>query len=240
MAKYLDADAVLERLKEIGITDSIQTVRRWLREGQLKGEMPEGELRKGKKKSAGYRVDPKDLEEFIQKKREENWLYPEVKRLEQENEQLKAEINQLRQQLNQPQAKQEDEGAEPDDSSSSRTTGQSAKRQTVSPMEIRIALRQMNRFFQSASDQEKAEALKLFGIPEFNPVEIDQYLRMEPVERKLHEVLLTNDTITTDGKYISPITNKEYETARDMVAATLFKIIEEKRKAHLQWVRENA
>jgi predicted transcriptional regulator len=99
MAKYLDADTVLERLKEIGITDSIQTVRRWLREGQLKGKMPEGELRKGKKKSAGYRVDPKDLEAFIQKKREENWLYPELKRLEQENIQLKAEIERLKKQI---------------------------------------------------------------------------------------------------------------------------------------------
>src|SRR5690606_26003526 len=80
---------------EIGITDSIQTVRRWLRSGELKGEMPEGEIRKGKKRSAGYRVHPKDLEAFIQKKREENWLYPEVKRLKKKYKDLQKKYKDL-------------------------------------------------------------------------------------------------------------------------------------------------
>jgi hypothetical protein len=223
MAKYLDADAVLERLKEIGITDSIQTVRRWLREGQLKGELPEGELRKGKKKSAGYRIDPKDLEEFIQKKREENWLYPEVKRLQQENQQLKAEIDRLKQKISNQKDGSDDEPAseEGESQQGSPTKGPDElprKQNTLSPVELNIFWRQVTRAKQ--------------------PPEVETYLRMESVQRNFFNTILSNNTVQGD-RFICPITGRDFTDRKQMMACVLSTIIEEKRKAHLQWVREN-
>ncbi|UWE05312.1 hypothetical protein [Laceyella sacchari] len=70
----------LERLKAAGITDSIQVLRRWVREELIKAK-------KSANKKEGYRIDVEDLERFIE---ERNPLYKEVKRLREENFQLKS------------------------------------------------------------------------------------------------------------------------------------------------------
>ncbi len=55
---FMTVDQALEKLKEAGVTDSIQTVRRWLREGKIKAHR--SEYRK-----AGFLVDAEDLNRFI-------------------------------------------------------------------------------------------------------------------------------------------------------------------------------
>jgi cell division septum initiation protein DivIVA len=92
----------LERLKAAGITDSIQVLRKWVREEQIKAE-------KSSNRKEGYRIDEIDLERFIQKR---NPLYAEVKQLRQENAQLKAEIEHLKQQISNAKDGSEDEPKE--------------------------------------------------------------------------------------------------------------------------------
>lgn len=58
-----DALAVL---KEEGIATHIETVRRWVRKGDIKATI------NGKYRQGGYEVDEKDLQEFILKKKAEN------------------------------------------------------------------------------------------------------------------------------------------------------------------------
>lgn len=73
----------LERLKETGITESIQVLRKWIREGKIKAEKTD--FRK-----EGYRIHEEDLEQFIE---ERNPLYREVKQLRKENADLKKALS---------------------------------------------------------------------------------------------------------------------------------------------------
>ena len=212
----LDTHQVLARLKEIGITDSIQTVRRWLRSGELKGEMPEGEIRKGKKRREGYHVHPKDLDSFIQKKREENWLYPEVQRLEKEVINLQKKYKDLQKKYKDLQRKmvtselektkttdqQEEEESEPSPTSS-------IHNKTISPVELNVVWRQIERGNQDP--------------------EVEQYLRMNSVKNRLYSVVLGSDT--RDGhEYVCPLTGKRFGNYKEMVVCSLEQIIAEKSK----------
>lgn len=54
----MTVEQALEKLKAEGVTDSIQTVRRWLREGKIKAHRTDN-------RKAGYIVDTEDLNRFI-------------------------------------------------------------------------------------------------------------------------------------------------------------------------------
>lgn len=79
----LTVDEVLQILKKSGITGSEQMVRRWLREGKLKGE-------RSIYRKEGWRITPVEVERFVA---EQN---PANGKLKQENERLKAEIDRLK------------------------------------------------------------------------------------------------------------------------------------------------
>jgi excisionase family DNA binding protein len=88
----LTVHEALEYLKKTGITDSQQVVRKWIRDGELKAIPPE----KGRRKD-GYRIPIEELEQFIAQR---NPLYPEVKRLREENQRLKDELKRLKSEKN--------------------------------------------------------------------------------------------------------------------------------------------
>jgi predicted site-specific integrase-resolvase len=88
----LTVSEALERLKAAGITDSIQVLRKWIRDGELKAIPPE----KGRRKD-GYRIPIEELEQFIAQR---NPLYSEVKRLREENQRLKDELKRLKSEKN--------------------------------------------------------------------------------------------------------------------------------------------
>ncbi|MED0758853.1 hypothetical protein P4S93_13945 [Aneurinibacillus thermoaerophilus] len=80
----------LDRLKQAGITDSIQTLRRWLRDGTIKAQRSEN-------RKAGFEVDAEDLKRFINERtgadKDERirQLEEEIRRLKEKNERLKAD-----------------------------------------------------------------------------------------------------------------------------------------------------
>jgi DNA adenine methylase len=78
----LTVQQALDRLKSAGITDSAQILRRWLRNGVIKGIPAES-------KRTGWHISEEEINRFI---RERNPLYAE-------NQMLKAEIERLRKQL---------------------------------------------------------------------------------------------------------------------------------------------
>lgn len=78
-------DQALERLKEAGITDSIQMVRRWLRDGVLSGE-------RSAYRKEGWRINSDDLERFISARMSPDCIRAEVEFLRAENAALKAQI----------------------------------------------------------------------------------------------------------------------------------------------------
>ncbi|TCS92214.1 hypothetical protein [Hazenella coriacea] len=86
--EMLRVPEVTERLKQNGIEVTDQVLRKWLREGDLKG------IRASKKE--GWKVSGDELERFISEK---NPLYREVKRLKEENARLVGEIQQLKNEL---------------------------------------------------------------------------------------------------------------------------------------------
>lgn len=79
----------LQELQAKGITDSIQMVRRWLREGVLQGE------RSGDGK-AGWRIHPDELARFIASRHPEaklRLLEAEIVHLQAENRRLQTELH---------------------------------------------------------------------------------------------------------------------------------------------------
>lgn len=54
----INTDQAFEKLKEAGVTGSIQTVRRWLRNGKIKASRSEN-------RKAGFEIDEGDLKRFI-------------------------------------------------------------------------------------------------------------------------------------------------------------------------------
>lgn len=56
----MNTEEALELLKQHGITDSLQTLRRWLREGRIKAE-------RGENRKVGYIIDEDDLMLFIER-----------------------------------------------------------------------------------------------------------------------------------------------------------------------------
>jgi|GEM_PF-6521513 len=93
----LTTEQVLERLKQEGITENIQMVRRWIRNGELPAQAPS-------KRKDGYLVDEADLSAFIEKKRKKpnktaeeyeaeiQGLMAELARVKEENSQLQKEL----------------------------------------------------------------------------------------------------------------------------------------------------
>jgi hypothetical protein len=79
----MTVEQALKRLKDAGVTDSIQTVRRWLREGKIKAHRTEN-------RKAGFVVDVEDLNRFID---ERTGRDKDI-----EIEQLRNEINILKKQ----------------------------------------------------------------------------------------------------------------------------------------------
>ncbi|MGO4887085.1 helix-turn-helix domain-containing protein [Anaerobacillus sp. MEB173] len=79
----MNVEQALSKLKEAGVTDSIQTVRRWLREGKIKATR--SEFRK-----AGYLIDHEDLQRFINQRT--------GKDKDNEIEELRKEIEMLKKQ----------------------------------------------------------------------------------------------------------------------------------------------
>jgi translation elongation factor EF-Ts len=78
----LNTYQAFDLLKEAGITDSIQTVRRWLREGKIKSTSTEN-------RKSGFLIDVNDLKRFINERTGTNT--DEVNKLKKEIELLKAE-----------------------------------------------------------------------------------------------------------------------------------------------------
>lgn len=54
----INTDQAYEMLKGAGVTDSIQTVRRWLREGKIKANRTQN-------RKVGFEIDKRDLQRFI-------------------------------------------------------------------------------------------------------------------------------------------------------------------------------
>lgn len=79
----LTTDQALERLKADGITENIQMVRRWIRNGELVAKAPA-------KRKDGYLISEADLAAFIEKKR---------KKPKKTAEEYEAEIQELREEL---------------------------------------------------------------------------------------------------------------------------------------------
>jgi len=93
----LTVDEALDKLKQHGITDSGQMVRRWLREGKLKGTR--SEYRK-----EGWRIPTQELDRFIEEKypaakyqREIEQLKARVAELETKNQKLRGQLNNVTQ-----------------------------------------------------------------------------------------------------------------------------------------------
>jgi hypothetical protein len=102
---WLTVKEALDLLKSEGVSVSDHMIRRWLREGKLKGKRP-------KNRKEGWRVDQKHLIQFIQSKKSQDSqtstihiyeayevLKKERDTLLAENEQLKAELEYLRKEL---------------------------------------------------------------------------------------------------------------------------------------------
>lgn len=93
----LTTEQVLKRLSEEGITENIQMVRRWIRQGDLPAKAPA-------KRKDGYLVAESDLAAFIEKKRKkpkrDSVEYEaEIQKLKEELERSHAENTQLREEL---------------------------------------------------------------------------------------------------------------------------------------------
>lgn len=93
----LTTEQVLKRLSEEGITENIQMVRRWIRQGDLPAKAPA-------KRKDGYLVAESDLAAFIEKKRKkpkrDSAEYEaEIQRLSAELERVLAENANLREEL---------------------------------------------------------------------------------------------------------------------------------------------
>lgn len=217
----LTVPEVLERLKEAGITDSIQTVRRWIRTGELKGEMPEGEIRKGKKRSEGYHVRHEDLQAFIQKKKEENWLYPEVKRLEKEVEQLKQDIAKLKKKNNSKDETVSTEETEKDEEDAQPTPIQSANQDRS--FELNLIFRQIARLAEEDHSQND-EVQALLAKYDLTYTEFEQYLKIENVWKELYQS--TFDL------------SAQFRDLKDEVFFKLLDIISQKKKAHHHWAED--
>lgn len=80
----MNTEQAFDKLKEAGVTDSIQTVRRWLRDGVIKATRSEN-------RKAGYIIDQEALKEFINERtgRDKD---EQIKELEKEVNRLKAMI----------------------------------------------------------------------------------------------------------------------------------------------------
>src|SRR5690606_13684663 len=84
--KNLTVNEVLDLFKSQGITDSAQVIRRWLREGKLKGIPPEN-------RKAGWMIPQEEVDRFIA---ERNPLYAENQRLRAEIAKLHRKLEQLK------------------------------------------------------------------------------------------------------------------------------------------------
>ncbi|MGG3233962.1 DnaJ domain-containing protein [Priestia flexa] len=80
----MNVKEVTEKLKEYGITDSEQMVRRWIRNGEIKST----EI---KNRKAGYDISKEDLIEFVKKRKPEAEYKLKVVKLEKKIEQLKSD-----------------------------------------------------------------------------------------------------------------------------------------------------
>lgn len=93
----LTTEQALERLKKEGITENIQMVRRWIRNGELPANAPA-------KRKDGYLISESDLAAFIERKRKKpkrtaaeyeaeiNQLRAELERVQAENDRLREEL----------------------------------------------------------------------------------------------------------------------------------------------------
>lgn len=93
----LTTEQVLKRLSEEGITENIQMVRRWIRQGDLPAKAPA-------KRKDGYLVAESDLAAFIEKKRKKPKrtaaeYEAEIQQLKEDLERMMAENAQLREEL---------------------------------------------------------------------------------------------------------------------------------------------
>lgn len=86
VTKKLTVNEVLNLFKAHGITDSAQIIRRWLREGKLKGIPPES-------RKAGWMIPQEEVERFIA---ERNPLYAENRKLRAEIARLNKRLEQLK------------------------------------------------------------------------------------------------------------------------------------------------
>ncbi|WP_066174668.1 hypothetical protein [Bacillus marinisedimentorum] len=97
----MNTDQAFKKLKSAGVTDSIQTVRRWLREGKIKAKRTEN-------RKAGYIIENDDLQRFINERtgrdkdkriKELEYKIKQKERgvLAKENHKLQLEVDRLRQ-----------------------------------------------------------------------------------------------------------------------------------------------
>lgn len=184
----------LERLKKVGITDSIQVLRRWVRDGKIKAE-------KSLNKKEGYRIDLADLERFIE---ERNPLYKEVKQLRDEVYLLKSKIDELKKEVakggevNEEKTKEsEDEESEP------RSPTKGAKRSSTKNGELNRD-QVFDIFVRETKNVRDSELLgaaseELFGI--LFPQSLFPQFESETTELKL------------GSRFVCPGTGKKFVTA---------------------------
>ncbi len=92
-AGLLNVNEALDRLKQHGITDSEQMIRRWLREGRIQGQ-------RSKNRKEGWRIPAEELNRFIEKNKPDVKYEREIKQLKARVTVLEAENRELRRKLN--------------------------------------------------------------------------------------------------------------------------------------------
>jgi regulator of replication initiation timing len=224
----LTQSEALERLKEAGVTSSIQVLRKWVREGQIKAK-------KSHFKKEGYRIHEEDLERFIE---ERNPLYKEVKRLREENRNLKQENMKLKTALDQAKKKVETKKVRrPSRNRSNEISIEESKEKEDEPTEPISA-------GQSANNRDFELNLIVKKIKRMDPrdPELQEFLGENDLSSREFEVYLSTEVIWQELK--KEIENVDmtlsFKELKHQVFYLLIEIMKKKKEAHLKWVKENA
>lgn len=213
----LTVHEAFEKLRKVGVTDSIQMVRKWIRDGEIKAIPPE----KGNRKE-GYRIDPLEFERFIAKR---NPLYNENKQLKKEIEQLKKEIQQLKQLNSQKKDENNEEPNKPDEPREEQkksTAKGTNKLKTLTQIELNVFWHMLN-----------------LNYKKIDP-NLEFYLRMDGVKKRFYSVILNSETKKENGRFVCPLTKKEFCDWKEFCLEVFLTIVEDTRKRHFQWVKENS
>lgn len=209
----LTQSEALKRLKEAGVTNSIQVLRKWVREGKIKAQKTE--FRK-----EGYRIDESELERFI---KEKNPLYEKVKRLQEQVKQLQEENHNLKEKLKEAKSQSsrnvDEEQEKEDESTEPIRTGQSTNRD----FELNLIVKKIKRM-----DPRDPELQEFLGQNNLSPREFEVYLSTDAVWKELKKEIENVDMTLS------------FKELKYQVFYALIKIMKTKKKTHAKWVKENA